>query len=260
MESRNLNRPSYVLALLLGFVAIVDAANALIGMQIGEICTGLSSSSLVSCGNSGWFVDLLTSGVSAALVALLLMRPHLYVFTAAAAWSFLAFGANFVMRHSPGLDPIATVRMTTHFVVFIVAGVLFIVEGQKWLEAERAKRPVAPALQAMPVWTGAGWVIPYAPPNAQYGAPAAPAAPPAPFGTPWMPPAPAASYGMPAAPQPPYAAAPVAPPAPMSAPVAPPTPDPLAGSDASAPGEASAPAGPTSAAPAEPASGAGDNK
>ena len=154
MESRNLNRPSYVLALLLGFMAIVDAGNALVGMQTGEFCTAFSSAAVVGCGNSGWFIDLFTSGVSAALLALLLMRPHLYVFTAVVAWSFLAFGANFLMRQTPGLDSLATVRMTVHFVIFVVAGVLLIVEGQKWLEAERAKRPVAPAIAAMPVWTG----------------------------------------------------------------------------------------------------------
>jgi hypothetical protein len=251
MESRNLNRPSYVLALLLGFIAIVDAGNALVGMQTGEFCTAFSSAAVVGCGNSGWFIDLFTSGVSAALLALLLMRPHLYVFTAVVAWSFLAFGANFLMRQTPGLDSLATVRMTVHFVIFVVAGVLLIVEGQKWLEAERAKRPVAPAMAAMPVWTGAGWVVPYAPPpiqsTIQFGAPASSQPP---FGSPWMPPAQTPPYGTPfapqAAPQPAVAQEPLA----AVAPVAP--------GDAAAPG--ATPVAPAPPAPAEPIGDAGSNK
>jgi hypothetical protein len=213
MEPRNLNRPSYVLALLLGFVAIVDAVNALLGMQSSELCSGASS----TCGNPGWFIDLMTSGVSAALLALLLMRPHIYVFTAVVAWSLIAFLANFVMRHSPGIDTVATARMAVYFVTLIVAGVLFVIEGRKWLDAERAKRPVVLAAPVVPVWTGTGWSVAYAaPPAAPY---AAPVSPQPPFGSPWMPPAaPTAPYASPLAPQPPFV------PAPPFAPPAPPVP------------------------------------
>ena len=37
---RSLNRPSYVLALLLGVVAIVDAGSALLAMQVPGRCSG----------------------------------------------------------------------------------------------------------------------------------------------------------------------------------------------------------------------------
>jgi glycerol-3-phosphate acyltransferase PlsY len=70
VEPRNLNRPSYVLALLLGFIAIADAFSALLGMQSSDLCSSLSSLNGLSCRNAGWFIDLMTSGVSAALLAL----------------------------------------------------------------------------------------------------------------------------------------------------------------------------------------------
>ena len=68
LADRNVNRPSYVLALLLGVVALVDAFNALSGMQVIDPCAGLSNTAGLHCGtNAGWFVDLLTSGICAVL-------------------------------------------------------------------------------------------------------------------------------------------------------------------------------------------------
>ena len=131
MNPRNLNKPSYVLALLLGVVSLVDAANALTAMQ---------NTPVMGSTNAGWVVDLLTSGVCAALVALLLMRPHLYVFVTVVAWAFLAFLANYIMRHTPGFDSLATVRMTLYFVTLVIGGVLVVFEGRDWLEIYMARR------------------------------------------------------------------------------------------------------------------------
>jgi hypothetical protein len=144
MNPRNLNKPSYVLALLLGVLALVDAANGLTAMQnvgsIGNFSTGGGT-------NAGWVVDLLTSGVSAALVALLLMRPHFYVLVPMVVWALLALLANFIMRHTPGVDWLATVRMTLYFVVLVIGGVLVVFEGRDWLEVAMAKRRSAPTPQ-----------------------------------------------------------------------------------------------------------------
>ena len=160
LADRNINRPSYVVALLLGIVALFDAANGLSAMQAVDPCAGVASSATAGlhCGTSaGWFIDLITSGICAALVALLLLRPHLYIFVAVVAWSFLAFIANFVMK-SKGFDALATERMAIYFVVFIGAGVLLIVEGQKWLEVKWARRPAAQP------WAGQPYPGQFAPP------------------------------------------------------------------------------------------------
>ncbi len=195
---RSLNRPSYVLALLLGVIAIVDTGSALLAMQTPGFCSG-SSLSGVGCGsNAGWVIDLGAAGISAALVAFLLMRPHLYVFGGTVGWAALAFIANFALRHSGTIDAPATYRMTAYFVVLVIAGVLLVVEAKPKWDAERAKRPVA---QMPPGWPNAGYAAPTAPypppPGVQYPpaqmpytatppyfvapvpAPVAPAAPPA---------------------------------------------------------------------------------
>jgi len=153
LADRNINRPSYVLALLLGVVALYDAYNALLGLQGTD---------------AGWSVDLLTSGICSILVALLLLRPHLYVFLPVVLWSLLAFVANFIMRTGKGIDEVATVRMALYFVTFVGAGVLLIVEGQKWVADTWARRPYSSQYAAPPA--------PPAPP----AAPPAPPAPPAP--------------------------------------------------------------------------------
>ncbi len=212
---RSLNRPSYVLALLLGVIAIVDAGSALLAMQMPGSCSGFGLSG-VGCGsNAGWVIDLGAAGVSAALVACLLMRPHLYVFGGTVGWAALAFIANFALRHSGTIDAPATYRMTVYFVVLVIAGVLLVVEGKPRLDAERARRPVA---QMPPGW-----------PNAGYAAPPAPY-PPAPY-----PPAPGMQYPpaqMPYTATPPYFVASVpAPLAPAASPLEP-----------SAPAEPGAPA------------------
>jgi hypothetical protein len=173
LADRNVNRPSYVLALLLGVVALVDAFNALSGMQAIDPCAGLSNTAGLHCGtNAGWFVDLMTSGICAVLVALLLLRPHLYIWFAVVLWSFLAFLGNFVMK-SKGFDSIATLRMAIYFVVFVGAGVLTIIDGQKWISDKWARRPAAQ------LWQGQPYPVQYAqPPVAP--PPPPPAAPPAP--------------------------------------------------------------------------------
>ena len=160
LADRNIYRPSYVVALLLGIVALLDAANGLSAMQAVDPCAGLAASATAGlhCGTSaGWFVDLMTSGICAALVALLLLRPHLYIFVPTVAWAFLAFIANFIMK-AKGFDSLATVRMTLYFVVFVIAGVLLIVEGQKWLEVKWARRPAAQP------WAGQPYQGQFAPP------------------------------------------------------------------------------------------------
>jgi hypothetical protein len=140
---RSLNRPSYVLALLLGVIALVDAGGALLAMQTPGPCSR-SSFSGVGCGsNAGWVIDLAAAGISAALVAFLLTRPHLYVFGVTVGWAALAFIANFALRNSGTIDAPATYRMTAYFVVLVIAGVLLVVEGKPRWDAERAKRPVA---------------------------------------------------------------------------------------------------------------------
>ena len=143
MQPRNLNRPSYVLALLLGVISIVDAANALTAMQnTGSFGGGIGGGT-----NAGWVVDLLTSGVCAALVALLLMRPHFYVFVAMIGWALLAFLGNYIMRHTPGFDSLATARMTLYFVTLVIGGVLVVFEGRDWLEVSLARRRTPPTPQ-----------------------------------------------------------------------------------------------------------------
>jgi hypothetical protein len=135
LADRNINRPSYVLAFLLGAVALLDAVNALNGMQT-------TCASGINCNTSAaWFVDLMTSGICAALATFLLLRPHLYVFVPTVLWAFLGFVANFIMK-AKGFDTIATARMAVYFVVFVGAGVLLIIEGQKWLSEKWARRPM----------------------------------------------------------------------------------------------------------------------
>jgi hypothetical protein len=161
LADRNINRPSYVLALLLGAVALVDAFNALQGMQAIDPCAGISNVSGLHCGtNAGWFVDLMSSAICAVLVTFLLLRPHLYVFAPAVLWAFLGFLGNFIMK-SKGFDALATFRMAIYFVVFVGAGVLLIIDGQKWLAEKWANRPMPGQYQG------------------QYQAPPPPAAPPA---------------------------------------------------------------------------------
>ena len=104
--------------------------SALLAMQTPGPCSG-NSLSVMGCGsNAGWVIDLAAAGISAALVAFLLMRPHLYVFGATVGWAALAFIANFALRHSGTIDAPATYRMTAYFVVLVIAGVLLVVEGK----------------------------------------------------------------------------------------------------------------------------------
>jgi hypothetical protein len=148
MESRSLNRPAYVIALLLGLVALEDAGNALITMQMPNLCQQFS---IGSCGtNSGWIIDLGAAIVSAGLLALLLMRPHYNVLLATFGWAAVAFVANLAMRHSSsGPDAVATFRMTIYLLVAVIAAVLVIVEYMVRAEADRAAAP-APVNSPLP--------------------------------------------------------------------------------------------------------------
>jgi hypothetical protein len=190
LADRNINRPSYVLALLLGAVALADAGNALIGMQAVDLCAGLPAATTIGlhCGTSaGWFIDLMTSGICATLVALLLLRPHLFVFAPVVVWAFLAFLANFIMK-SKGGDILATFRMAIYFVVLVGAGVLLIVEGHPWLATRWARRPMGQP------WAGQSYPGQY-PQQPGYGVPPQPqyAPPPPPPAAPPPPPAPPAA-------------------------------------------------------------------
>lgn len=179
LEDRNIKYPSYVLAALLGYIAFVDVTNAISWMQAPNA-------------SASWVIDLLTGGVCAALATLLLLRPHLYFFAAATGWALLAFLANLIMK-AKGVDAVASERMVFYFVIFVVAGVLTIIDGWTWWQAEKAKRPAA--------WAGGPW-------PGQY---------------PGMPPQ-GYAPGQPYPPQPPYAPQQFAPP-PMQAPAPPPAPE-----------------------------------
>jgi hypothetical protein len=185
MATRNLNRPSYVLALLLGFVALVDAGNGLINMQMPDLCNYFYGGSGSTCNvNAGWLVDLGAAVVSAALVALLLLRPHFYVLAATFGWSALAFLTNLAMRHSAvGPDMIATYRMTVHLVVATIAAVLVVVEvlqiqaeKEATAKARMAALALAPAAAPVPALSAAPTLAP-APAPGEPTPPAAPAAP-----------------------------------------------------------------------------------
>jgi hypothetical protein len=182
LADRNINRPSYVLALLLGVVAIADAVNALTAMQAMDPCTGLTAAQTVGvhCGTSGgWFIDLMTSGMCAILVAFLLLRPHLYVFFPVVVWSLLAFLANFIMK-AKGFDALATGRMTVYFVVLVGAAVLLFIEGKPWVSERWARRPMPGAWQGQP-YPGQYPQQPGYPPQPPFAPPPPPpAAPPAP--------------------------------------------------------------------------------
>jgi hypothetical protein len=164
LEDRNIKYPSYVLALLLVYVAFLDISHAMALMQVPN-------------GSAGWVVELLTCAISAVLATLMLTRPHLWFFTAAVVWSLFAFLANFVMK-AKGVDTAATDRMIFYFIILVGSGVMAGIEGWKWYLAEKAKRPVSP-------WAG-GWPgqYPGAPqqgPGGQWGQPGfAPQQPPPP--------------------------------------------------------------------------------
>jgi hypothetical protein len=179
LEDRNIKYPSWVIAALLGYVAFVEITHALTLMQVPN-------------GSAGWVVELLTTAICAALGTLMLMRPHMWFFVAAAVWALFAFLANFVMK-AKGVDAIAIERMSFYFIILVAAGVVGGIEGWKWYLVEKAKRPVNP-------WAG-GW------PGQYPGAPM-----PGPGGQ-WGPP-PGFAPQQPPPPPPPMQPVPPAPPAP----------------------------------------------
>jgi hypothetical protein len=166
LEDRNIKYPSYVLALLLGIVALTDAQHGLGLMDAG--------------GSAAWFIELLTAGICAGLGVLLLMRPHLWFFSAAAIWSLVGFCANFIMKMKQG-DTTAIERMAIYWVVLVGACVLIAVEGFKWYQVW-SKRP-RPMYQYPPQYAPQQMPPQYAPPPPPPAPPAAPPAPPAPRAT-----------------------------------------------------------------------------
>jgi hypothetical protein len=175
MGTRSLNRPAYVLALLLGLVAIEDAGNGLLNMQMPPLCRQYPLGINVDCSasGSGWLVDIGAAIISAALLALLLLRPNFPVFAATLGWAALAFVANLAMRHSEnGPDTIATFRMTIYILAAVIAAVLVSAEYLAQTDAERrAAAPAAPPALApaprTPAPTPAVPPPPPAPPAAQ---------------------------------------------------------------------------------------------
>ncbi len=211
MVTRNINRPAYALALLFGIVAIADAANALMAMQTTR-----------NGGNAGWVIDLAAAAISAAFATVLLMRPHVYVFGAAAVWALVAFVVNFALRQPDGVDQIATYRMVIYFLVFVGSVVLVVADLWERSEPQRAARGMGPRPWP-PLYGQPGASAPY--PPSSMGPMAVPMAPPppapaAPAGPPFQMPGPGPVPGPMApgtvAPAPPYVPppAPPAPPAP----------------------------------------------
>jgi hypothetical protein len=140
VNARNLNRPSYVIALLLIVVALVDAGTGLTNMQSGG-------------GDPGFVVDLGACIVSAALVALILSRPDLDSLGLVVVWSLVAFSANLLLRRTGnGVDPVATVRMAIYLITAVTAGILVAVEYDgRWIQLPaRAPAPVTPAAPPAP--------------------------------------------------------------------------------------------------------------
>ncbi|HEX7491682.1 MAG TPA: hypothetical protein VF337_08280 [Candidatus Limnocylindrales bacterium] len=145
----NILRPAYVLAALLGIVALLDVQHALSLMQAPDA-------------SAAWIIELFTCAISAVIATFILLRPHLYFFVPVLGWSFLAFFSNFIMKHSGG-DTIATERMSAYFLAFVVAAVLVGVEGYKWYAVwSKRPRPVQQMMQGQP-WQGQPWQGQYPP-------------------------------------------------------------------------------------------------
>lgn len=183
-EDRLIKYPAWVLALLLGILALSDAMNAMTLKQAPDA-------------GWGWLVDMLTAAVCTVFVTLLLLKPHWFWFAGVAIWSFVGWCANGIMT----ADTLDTQRMVLYFVAFVMAVVVTGIEIGQLYPAWSAKR----AARAAAAWQQ------MAPPGWVPGAPMPGAYPPGyPAGYPQ-----AAAPAMPAAPMaPPPPAAPVAPPAP----------------------------------------------
>jgi hypothetical protein len=158
LEDRNIKYPSYVLALLLAYIAFIDAGHGL-GMQTGS-------------DSGAWFLELASSAICTVIATLLLTRPHLWFFCAAAIWSLLAFLGNFIMKLK---DTTPIQRETIYWIVLVGACVLIVIEGFKWYQVW-SKRP-RPMYQYPPGYPPQ--VPQYAPPPPPPAPPAAPPAPPA---------------------------------------------------------------------------------
>lgn len=151
MGSRSYNRPSYVAAILLIVVALIDAIKGLNDLQVPDVCKNVTT----ACGanaNSGWYVDLGTAAISIGLATLLLLRPERLVYAATAGWAAVAFLANIVGRHSAvgysfygqtSGDTLATFRCADYLLVFVIAGILFAFEWQAYMLASAAEKAAA---------------------------------------------------------------------------------------------------------------------
>jgi hypothetical protein len=149
MGSRSYNRPSYVAAILLIGVALIDAIKGLNDLQVPDVCKNITT----ACGanaNTGWYVDLGTAALSIGLATLLLLRPERLVYAGTAAWALVGFLANIVGRHSSATysfltsgDTLATVRCAIYLLVFVIAAILFAFEWQAYMLASAAEKAAA---------------------------------------------------------------------------------------------------------------------
>ncbi len=148
MSTQYLNRPGYVIAILLAVIALEDAAYGLINMQT-PACNSLLLPNQPGCpGNTGWLVDLGAAVVSAGLLAAVLLRPQLPVFAAILGWSVVAFVANRAYKNSAtGVDAVATLRMTIYLVTASVAAIPLIAAWLTLLSSP-APQPTAPVAEA----------------------------------------------------------------------------------------------------------------
>jgi hypothetical protein len=157
MGSRSYNRPSYVAAILLIVVALIDAIKGLNDLQVPDVCKNVKT----GCGlaaNTGWYVDLGTAAIAIGLATLLLLRPERLVYAATTGWAAVGFLANIVGRHStadytgtlsipffgqPSGDVLATFRCADYLLVFVIAGILFAFEWQAYMLASAAEKAAA---------------------------------------------------------------------------------------------------------------------
>jgi hypothetical protein len=157
MGSRSYNRPSYVAAILLIVVALIDAIKGLNDLQVPDVCKNVKEGCGVAA-NSGWYVDLGMAVIAIGLATLLLLRPERLVYAATAAWAAVAFLGNIVGRHStadysstifipffgtPSGDVLATFRCAVYLLVFVIAGILFAFEWQAYMLASAAEKAAA---------------------------------------------------------------------------------------------------------------------
>ncbi len=153
MGSRSYNRPSNVIALLFIPLALMDAINGLINLQIPEATKSVAAGAKLMCptfgwnnfaqcgvGTREWYLDIIMALVVAVLATLLLLRPERLVYAATAAWSLFMFLASVVARDNTKLDYLITVRAGIYLVAFAIAAVLLAFEWKAYMDASAAAR------------------------------------------------------------------------------------------------------------------------